>query len=1136
MDRSFKGLCPMTCVFRLMIVAFLVACLGCSGAQTDANSLKVEQPSEETQATADLGNAMLDIIFADLDQVGGISEQEKTALLESARQSFQPDVSGSIKVSASADLNEINKEVVQRAFEGLTKDGVKDLEIGTKVGIATTIVRGVLKGAGLEIAKARFDQIPEEERVLILQNVTIAALENLGGTGVTDDQLEWITGGIVRGAMGGLKDWPGDKAALSQFLYDFTLTIVKWILDHEVLSQSVEPAKHVVRSTVRGLNDADMKDQKSFQPAVRRVVAGVVDGYEEKEKIKTGEEKSKLFQQVVSGANEGIKEMDVPRRERLAFSVISQAGRVLVDEKPLEKANLRELIKEMLAFIFAQLKTFDFNNKNDIAQKSQTLSMALFENYGWIFRQFEQAEINTIMGEMGGVVAKGLLELALEKGLIDPTNPTATFTLLIRGFLKGFTAGSVLSGQMTVANLEKTMDKLTSGITDGLGDSPAAGVLKAKASEIQATLKDYLTLAIHEAKKGCLAFGGVWKEEAATCTGGANSFDSDDNIPESEEGFDEDEDKEPIPAVITAINDDTSAFAINEMVEQNTPLEFTLMPTGIAEDDATVEIKKLQETTSTFELLNASTGLVKYTPPTGSTGTEYLAYSIKVGNYQSSQIPIIMIVTEDDVVTRTLTGVWDLKWKHPTSIANALESIENISPYEQPIFKMSDAGVAALGFRNQTEDLLVRTYKPAQWKTPVTISETKTRGGKILDIAIDKDENFMALVASGQDNQELYLIERLNGQVSQPKRLNGGEARSIGFAKIAMTDQNRAVIAWDQGEWKRSKKRQKQVAYWVEKVNGSWSQQAPLFGILDEDAYKKGKQTSVNHVLINENADALVLWSVRCRRNCVDHYVSHRVGGTWSHPSTRKDALNHFHRRVSNFKPSHISASLNSKGQAVISWAAKRKKARIYAATYMDGVWSKPGKKKDRVFKTDELHSLIEPRVLVLDNGEAIISVVQGNQRYYVSNRSATRNFLYSKYRLQNGAWTEETTNFQGKGNRSIDQDKKSSGRNGDMILPSYFRKKTPSNCRLSAYKSFFWERSVMVYLNHFRNGNWSNPDNSTPLMADIPEACTSRFIGTGVDAFGRALAVWFSYTYNSNTYYNNKGTYLIFSSEFQTN
>ena len=91
MDRSFKGLCPMTCVFRLMIVAFLVACLGCSGAQTDANSLKVEQPSEETQATADLGNAMLDIIFADLDQVGGISEQEKTALLESARQSFQPD-------------------------------------------------------------------------------------------------------------------------------------------------------------------------------------------------------------------------------------------------------------------------------------------------------------------------------------------------------------------------------------------------------------------------------------------------------------------------------------------------------------------------------------------------------------------------------------------------------------------------------------------------------------------------------------------------------------------------------------------------------------------------------------------------------------------------------------------------------------------------------------------------------------------------------------------------------------------------------------------------------------------------------------------------------------------------------------
>jgi hypothetical protein len=286
-------------------------------------------------------------------------------------------------------------------------------------------------------------------------------------------------------------------------------------------------------------------------------------------------------------------------------------------------------------------------------------------------------------------------------------------------------------------------------------------------------------------------------------------------------------------------------------------------------------------------------------------------------------------------------------------------------------------------------------------------------------------------------------------------------------AQVALNDNDNAVIVWSQSD----DGMQSQI-FRSHKRNGSWNDPSRLFDNISPD----GQDAFRPKVALNDNDESVVVWRQSDGLN-FQIFRSQYRNGLWSDPSGLTDNISPDGQDT--FIP---RVALNDNGDAVIVWPQSDGMSnQIFRSENRNGSWNDPTSLSDNISPNGQAAAL--PQVALSENGDALIVWEQSdgtNSRIYRSEH-------------RNGAWSDP------------------SGLNGG-ISPMGSDAKSPRVAMSDNGDAVIvWDQSdgakSQIFRSEYRNGVWSDPTGLTDnISPDGQDAFVSK---VAMNANGEAVIVW---------------------------
>ena len=186
----------------------------------------------------------------------------------------------------------------------------------------------------------------------------------------------------------------------------------------------------------------------------------------------------------------------------------------------------------------------------------------------------------------------------------------------------------------------------------------------------------------------------------------------------------------------------------------------------------------------------------------------------------------------------------------------------------------------------------------------------------------------------------------------------------------AMNGRGDAIVVWLQSDGSHMH------VYGRQLLGGSWMTIDAGSGHIDPE----GQDSNAPHAAMDDNGDALVVWSQSDGTN--SHiYKSEYRGGAWTHPSSL--AGDNIDPEIPAAQPSYRPrAAMDNAGNAIIAWSgySDASNSHIYRSEYRGGSWTHPADLGDYIDQSTVFaQSADDARVAMGDNGEAAIVWTAGD-------------------------------------------------------------------------------------------------------------------------------------------------------------
>jgi len=307
------------------------------------------------------------------------------------------------------------------------------------------------------------------------------------------------------------------------------------------------------------------------------------------------------------------------------------------------------------------------------------------------------------------------------------------------------------------------------------------------------------------------------------------------------------------------------------------------------------------------------------------------------------------------------------------------------------------------------------------------------------------------------------------------------------YTQVAMDDSGNAIIVWNQSDG---------TSYQVFKSEyrgGVWTHPANLSDNISPD----GKEAFYPHVAMDNNGNAIIVWSQTDGAYKDQIFKSEYRNGGWTHPASLSDNISPDGQNADS-----AQVAMDNNGNIIIVWEqSDGTNWQIFKSEYRNGVWTHPASLTDKISPDGDARN---PQVAMDDNGNAIIIWSE----YYGANYQMFK----SEYR--NGIWTHPASladNFS-----------------PDSVPDSPW----PLSCHVAMDNNgnaiIVWDQpddaKSMIFKSEYRNGVWTHPAvlsdkiNPTGISALDPQVA--------MDENGNAIIIWYQY--------DGVRSYQIFKSEYR--
>jgi len=316
-------------------------------------------------------------------------------------------------------------------------------------------------------------------------------------------------------------------------------------------------------------------------------------------------------------------------------------------------------------------------------------------------------------------------------------------------------------------------------------------------------------------------------------------------------------------------------------------------------------------------------------------------------------------------VTGVSVSCVDKTWTHPASLS------DNISPDGQhayaPQVAMDDNGNAVIVWRQSdgsNYQIFKSEYRSGTWTHPASLCDNISPDGqnaRYPQVAMDANGNAV-IVWSQYDgsNYQIFKSEYRSGTWTHPASLTDNispDGQNADYPQVAMDDNGNAVIVWRQFDGSNYQ------IFKSEYRSGTWTHPASLSDNISPD----GQHASNPQVAMDDNGNAVIVWT-QFDGNNYQIFKSEYRSGTWTHPASLSDNISPDGQHASS-----PQVAMDDNGNAIIVWSQYDGNGidQIFKSEYRSGTWTHPASLSDNI-SPDGQHAYY-PQVAMDDNGNAVI-------------------------------------------------------------------------------------------------------------------------------------------------------------------
>jgi uncharacterized protein YheU (UPF0270 family) len=309
-------------------------------------------------------------------------------------------------------------------------------------------------------------------------------------------------------------------------------------------------------------------------------------------------------------------------------------------------------------------------------------------------------------------------------------------------------------------------------------------------------------------------------------------------------------------------------------------------------------------------------------------------------------------------------------WSYPSSLN------DSISPTDQDAFQpqvaMDNSGNAIIVWRQYDGSfyqIFKSEYRSGAWTHPTGIDDNVSPGGGgAADPRIAMDDSGNALIVWNQYDGNFYQIfksEYRSGAWTHPSALSDNispDGQSTSENEVAMDNNGNAIIVWSQNDGTV-----KQI-FKSEYRSGAWTNPANLADNISPDSLGSLDP----HVAMDDDGNALIVWR-QSDGSFVQVFKSDYRNGTWVNPTGPTDNISPDNQNVSD-----VNVAMDDNGNAIIVWGESDGSFdQVFKSEYRNGVWTHPTGLTDNISPNGQITS--DAQVAMDNNGNALIVWTQSN-------------------------------------------------------------------------------------------------------------------------------------------------------------
>ena len=295
-------------------------------------------------------------------------------------------------------------------------------------------------------------------------------------------------------------------------------------------------------------------------------------------------------------------------------------------------------------------------------------------------------------------------------------------------------------------------------------------------------------------------------------------------------------------------------------------------------------------------------------------GTTTQESGVTINNFAA---PIAYTITAADstTATYTVTVMVNREWHHPASLS------DNISPDEgsaySPQIAMDDNGNAIIVWyevgSNGPTKIFKSEYRNGMWTHPASLAETISLNGySAYAPKVAMDNNGNAIIVWWQYDSsyywQIFKSEYRGGVWHHPTSLSdkiSPDGQSAQYAQVAMDNNGNAIIVWGQTDGVNNQ------IFKSEYRGGVWHHPASPSDNISPD----GKDARECNVAMDNNGNAIIVWSQRDTDNNYQAFKSEYRNGVWIHPVNISDNIS-----PNGYFAEKPIVAMDNSGNAIIAW------------------------------------------------------------------------------------------------------------------------------------------------------------------------------------------------------------------------